>query len=383
MLRKLPMKGASIGLGDRIGLATEGHIKAVKDAKLFPVFAQQSIRELSFTGRSFKEVINDVMKAIKRTKYDSSFGFDGDHLKSESDIEEALEAGITILTLDCSDEINKTSGLEEALIREFSGRSFRINRVNIHYTEEETLKVAKTYAGVIEKTLKVWEKISHLQNRLSLELSIDETPFPTHPKAHFLIGKSLLSRGVRIDTLAPRFPGTFEKGVDFKGNIKEFEKALAIHHQIASFFGYRLSIHSGSDKFSIFPSIGRITKGNFHIKTSGTSYLQAIKLVGIKDKKLFNKIWETSIERLNEARRFYSLSADPQNILEHKDPLDLFENENARQILHVSYMFVLKPESEIREKFIGLLRRYESEYHNLVAEHIEKHLRALGLSAGR
>ncbi len=383
MLCKLPPQGTSIGLGDRIGLATAGHIKAIKSFNVFPVLAQQSTRELNFTGRSFKDVIDDVRKVVKKLHYEGDFGFDGDHLKTESEIEEALEAGITMLTLDCSDEINKTSELEEEIFKSFVGKTFHINGIIVRFTEEKTISIAKTYAGVIKKTLKIWEKISRFQDNLSLELSIDETDFPTTPEAHFLIGKTLSSKGVKLDTLAPKFPGSFEKGIDFKGNIKEFKKALSAHHQIASFFGYRLSIHSGSDKFSIFPYIGKLTGGNFHIKTSGTSYLQAIKLIALKDRKLFEEIWELILENLEEAKRFYKISANLEKIPKYENPLNLLEDENARQILHVSYMFVLKPETAIREKFLKFLKKHEEEYHDLVAEHIGKHLKALGLSARR
>ncbi len=103
----------------------------------------------------------------------------------------------------------------------------------------------------------------------------------------FLLSKYLYDEGITIDTLAPRFPGEFQKGIDYIGDIEEFKNSLTKHHKIASYFGYRLSIHSGSDKFSIYPYVHQITQGNYHLKTSGTSYLQSLKIIAQKDPNFF------------------------------------------------------------------------------------------------
>ncbi|MGL4368261.1 MAG: tagaturonate epimerase family protein, partial [Spirochaetota bacterium] len=99
---------ASIGLGDRLGRATPGHIRAVKGRDIFPVFAQQSIRELTLTGRTYEDVLDDVVYAVFREGYRGGFGADGDHLKTEADIAMSLSLGFTMITLDCSEKIDNT-----------------------------------------------------------------------------------------------------------------------------------------------------------------------------------------------------------------------------------------------------------------------------------
>ena len=122
--------------------------------------------------------------------------------------------------------------------------------------------------------------MSRLNRAYEIELSVDETPEPTTPAEHFIIAEQCLKSGMKLISLAPRFVGDFEKGVDFKGDIKALEKNLADHAAIAEQLGpYKLSLHSGSDKLSIYPLLARATAGQWHVKTAGTSYLEALRAV--------------------------------------------------------------------------------------------------------
>src|SRR5204862_836741 len=105
---------------------------------------------------------------------------------------------------------------------------------------------------------------------------------------------------------APRYIGDFEKGVDYKGELTEFEKSLTDHAAIAEMLGpYKLSLHSGSDKLSIYPAFARETKGRFHVKTAGTSYLEALRAVLRHDVDLFRKITDFARERYDADRATY------------------------------------------------------------------------------
>ncbi|RQD76018.1 MAG: tagaturonate epimerase, partial [Halanaerobium sp. MSAO_Bac5] len=107
--KTLGNKNPSIGLGDRLGLATPGHIDAVKESEVMPVFAQQSVRELNLTNRSFKDVIDDVSWAVFQEGYEDGFAADADHLKNKTEVEKALKIGYTMITLDCTDYIKNFS----------------------------------------------------------------------------------------------------------------------------------------------------------------------------------------------------------------------------------------------------------------------------------
>lgn len=380
MFTKLSKKGVSLGLGDRIGLATGGHIKVAKSYDFFPVFAQQSIRELNFTGRTFQDVRKDVLLALVEENYVGNSGFDGDHLKSDEEIQYALDSGIKMLTLDCSEYMNNSkSPLKEQLLEIFYNKSFYAGDMAIEYNDKEELeKIVATYSGVIERVVDVWKKFEKVNKKeVSFEISIDETDMPSDDKTHFLISKYLYDEGITIDTLAPKFPGEFQKGIDYIGDIEEFKKAIKKHDKIAKYFGYRLSIHSGSDKFSIYPYIGEITKGSYHLKTSGTSYLEAIKIIAQKDVAFFKEIWRICLEKREEMDKYYHLSCDPFSVPKDLKPIEYLNNHDARQTLHVSYMFVLNPKYDFRNRFFEILTKYENEYHMEVAKHIEKHVKEL------
>jgi uncharacterized protein YqkB len=385
MFTKLPKKGVSLGLGDRIGLATGGHGKVAKKYDFFPVFAQQSIRELNFTGRTFPDVRKDVLNALVDVNYVGNSGFDGDHLKSDKEIQYALDSGITMLTLDCSEYMNRESSLKERILDLFYNKSFFVDDMPVEYNNKEEIeKIVSTYSGVIERVISVWNNFSEVNKKeVSFEISIDETDIPSDEKTHFLISKYLYDEGITIDTLAPRFPGEFQKGIDYIGDVEEFKKSLKRHYKIAKYFGYRLSVHSGSDKFSIYPYIGEITQGNYHLKTSGTSYLEAIKLVAEKDQEFFKKIWKTCLEKREEMDKYYHLSCDPFSVPTDLKPSEYLNNPDARQTLHVSYMFVLNPKYDFRNKFYEILTNYQSEYQEHVSNHIEKHVKELKIEKSK
>jgi len=108
--KSLRNERTTIGCGDRLGLASRGHIAAARRFKVSPVLAQQSIRELALTGRTFRQVVDDAVFMVFESDYQSGYGADGDHLKKLTDIATALEAGMPMITLDLSDVMNPAAG---------------------------------------------------------------------------------------------------------------------------------------------------------------------------------------------------------------------------------------------------------------------------------
>ena len=186
MFSKLPKQGISLGLGDRVGLATPGHIKVAKQYNFFPVFAQQSIRELNFTGRTFQDVKKDVEIAAIKENYEDKSGFDGDHLKTDEEIQVAIDSGITMLTLDCSEYMDVESKIKEKVYKNFYRKTFQIKDLTLEYTEEELEKIISIYSGAIERIINVWNQFPKVKNKeISFEVSIDETNISTDEKTHF------------------------------------------------------------------------------------------------------------------------------------------------------------------------------------------------------
>jgi hypothetical protein len=200
---------------------------------------------------------------------------------------------------------------------------------------------------------------------------------------------------VKLISLAPRYVGDFEKGVDYKGDLSAFEKSLADHAAIASELGpYKLSLHSGSDKLTIYPSFARITKGRFHVKTAGTSYLEALRAVARHDEGLFRRIIDFSRTRYETDRATYHVSATLDSAPPPSDVKDARKLEQlyletwpevkpgagftapARQILHCTFGSVLT-NAELKQAVMQVLTGHRATYDALLAEHFGKHLQAL------
>jgi hypothetical protein len=222
-----------------------------------------------------------------------------------------------------------------------------------------------------------------------LEISIDETVSVTTPLQHFFVARELLDAGLSFATIAPRFCGEFQKGIDYKGDIAQFDHEIKVHAAIARHLGYKLSIHSGSDKFSVFPSIGRETRGAFHIKTAGTNWLEAMRVAAQADPFLYREIHAYALEAFDEARKYYHVTTDISKIpdittVKDEGLPELFENNDARQLIHITYGLILSLKKSddsftFRDRLYKLWRDHEKEYRSALVKHIGKHIELLGI----
>jgi len=197
---------------------------------------------------------------------------------------------------------------------------------------------------------------------------------------HVFVAGELKRLGVEWVGLAPRFVGRFEKGVDYIGDIEEFERSFAGHAAVARHFGpYKISIHSGSDKFSIYPIAARLAGDLVHLKTAGTSYLEALRAIADVDGALFREI-----ERYPEDRASYHVSAELSEVPRPDDVRDeelgaLLDQFHAREVLHVTFGSVLTAKVDGRPRFRGqlmaALEEHEEVHYETVRAHIERHVR--------
>ncbi len=397
-LRRIPADRPSFGFGDRLGLATPGHIRAVRGTVVFPILAQQSVRENARTGRNFAQVLASAIFGAFQEGYTEGFGADADHLKRIDDALEAARLGYTFFTCDPSDHVVTVEGLSSGEVEEhfsaleraeewraeYLGRSFSIPGAGaLEFTEEEIIRAAVKYGKAVEFAAEMYQALAEeLPNGFDYEVSVDETESPTSPLEHLFVARELDRLGVRLTSLAPRFIGAMEKGVDWRGDMDEFKRALRVHAAIAEQFGgYRLSLHSGSDKFSLYPVIAETTK-IWHVKTAGTSYLVALEVAARRNPDLFRRIAQLSLDRFAEDRATYHLSADPARI----PPLDtiadselpgLVSAHDSRQVLHVGFGSVLK--SPLGDELKRFLVEYEEDYSEALEAHLGRHLEGLGV----
>ena len=393
----------SVGVGDRLGIASPGHIKTFEQYDAYPVLAQQSIRELTLTGRTFAQVIDCASFAVFRENFTRPFGADGDHLKAFAEIEYALDAGCTMITLDCSEHIrNDVAGmsLEEleasyvkdaALEERYCEKTFEGEGYRVRFDRESFLRCCLVYGEAIEFSAQVYRRyFEGNENLAELEISIDETLTPTKPEEHFFVANELFLRGVKPASLAPRFCGEFQKGVDYRGNIEQFEKEFEVHQSIAQHFGYKLSVHSGSDKFSVFPIVSKYCGGRFHLKTAGTNWLEAVALLAQEDPQFYREIHEYALNTaFDQARKYYHVSTDLNKIpqlasLSDEELITLFSMDDARQLIHITYGLILSERTEdgsslFRDRLYKFWYENQERYEERLQAHIGRHLSTLGV----
>jgi hypothetical protein len=394
-------KDRTIGVGDRLGIAGPGHLRVFQDYDAFPILAQQSIRELNLTHRTYMDVLDAASFAVFREGYKKGFGADGDHLKKSEEIEMALSLGFTMITLDCSehmhneaesmamDEINARYRPDAALEAKYIGKSFDIGEgVVLTFSAEDLKRMVLVYSEVLDFATDIYKRyFAPGIYEADFEISIDETTTPTTPLQHFFIARELSDRGVRFATLAPRFCGEFQKGIDYIGDLKQFESELAIHCAIARHFGYKLSMHSGSDKFSVFSIFGKLTHGRFHVKTAGTNWLEAMKVVAMVDPSLYRQVHRFALSKFEEVTKYYHVTTDlgkiPDiNTLSDKDLVKLFSMDDARQLIHITYGPILSTRTEtgeylFKDRLYKLWSDNAELYANMLHKHIGHHLECL------
>ena len=411
---------SAFGTGDRMGgaaSATPGHIRAARNYDVAVFFAQQSVRENARTGRTFRQVLDDATWGVFQEGYKRQWGADADHLMDLASMGQAVDAGFTMFTVDPSRCINDAAlnmGLKElrgAFLTLFSTREeaerfmekyLSISRklthgnytLKIEYSEKEVMLIAVQYLRAIRFTRDAYAAIAHHKGTTSFdfEMSVDETGTPTTALAHYLIIRELRDAGVRLTSLAPRFDAGFEKGVDIRANngrkpspmdLKRFEDNIKDQALIARIMGpYKLGVHSGSDKFIAYPIISKYTEGMFHVKTAGTSYLEAVKVIAKANPSLYRQIHRHALETFELNRKTYHLTTNLANIPQAgelnraKVVEGLTENDDWRQVIHVAYGALLQ---KFGKRMIEVLSENLEDYYQTIADHIRVHLDSFGL----
>ena len=371
----------SFGFGDRTGLATPGHVASMKrcGSGIAAIYPQQSIREMTRTKRNPDGVMADAMNAAQACGWTDEIGADADHLKVPNDVDITAAAGFTFFTIDPSDDVDqKADDYDEATLRDkftsckdeagwydsYLGKNVKLGTgTEINLDEEACMRAAVKYGKAIKRALELGDYIKKVNegagNDYEIELSVDETDQPTTLAEHYIIADQCLKGGMKLVSLAPRFIGDFEKGIDFIGDLGALELSLKDHAAVSEALGpYKLSLHSGSDKVSMYGLLASATKGKFHVKTAGTSYLEALRVVARHDSTSFREIIDFSRERYETDKATYHVSAtladapltaDADDATLESEYLEMWKDvpvgkgftKPGRQILHCTFGSVL------------------------------------------
>ena len=406
----------SFGTGDRFGQQGKAQLDAVKKAKEkgvdIAVVWNKSHREHAIVGTSQEDVRKEADMAIRSSNWPGSYHVDADHI-SLSNVDSFIDHS-DFFTLDVADFIGKRGDENDlnAFTRKYSDYcgEFSIDGMSmvLEITTEKIRAIAEKYLVAVNEAAAIYKYIESKKGRDNFitEVSMDETAEPQTPEELLFILAALADRGIPVQTIAPKFTGRFNKGVDYQGDVAQFSREFnddicVIRYAVSTFNlpdNLKLSIHSGSDKFSIYPGIREvITQHNagIHVKTAGTTWLE--ELIGLAESdqsslKLVKEIYARAYFRFAELCVPYATVIDidrdllpspdefrkwsgPQvaRSIRH-DPECREYNLNIRQLLHVGY----KVAAELGSTYLQALQ----DNSEIVAEHVcanlfEKHIKPL------
>ena len=406
----------SIGVGDRFSHQGKAQLRAIMRAnetglEINPVW-NKSNREHTYVHSEPVDTRREADEAVKALGYNGQYFVDADHINL-STVDRFVEVS-DFFTLDVASFIGKPSAQEDidtfiASCEKYMGE-LQIPGMEkpLSITKELLEDIANKFLSATQQASEIYAYLVDKKGvgNFITEVSMDEVEKPQTPVEMLFILKMLADKGVPAQTIAPKFTGRFNKGVDYVGNLeqfaKEFEEDVLVIDFAVKEFGLpaelKLSVHSGSDKFSIYPImaevINRHDKG-LHLKTAGTTWLEEVIGLAKADGEglvLAKKIYANSLNRKDELCAPYADVIDIdgsklpaieevnswdsekfQNTLRHI-PGHPDYNANFRQLIHVAYAVA----SELGKEYTDLLEKYEDIVGGCVEENIyERHLKRL------
>ncbi|RRG10832.1 MAG: hypothetical protein DUD32_02480 [Lactobacillus sp.] len=401
----------TFGLGDRLGNASNAHLRLFKGRGIFPILGQQSIRELLLTDRTELDVVQSAAWAIFEEGWTEGWGADGDHVKEPYEVEYAVESGCTMITLDATKKIHneiadlsdeeldaKFNALDDDYVKYFTDtyldKTFDLgDGAEVHFTKKDMEQSVLIFFDAVLYGEYIYHRFIE-PNSLDFEISMDETIVPTTPANHYFFGNELNVRGITPETLAPKFYGEFQKAIDYIGDLDRFEREYKIHQAISKHFGYRVSIHSGSDKLSVYPIVHKLDDGTgWHVKTAGTNWLEAMRVIAKVDPELMKEMYSYAYNNLQDVKPFYVFTADKDNspkpeTITDDNVMSLLTDDNPRQIIHTMYGNLLTYQESFRyvfrDRFFDTLKKHQDQYDDYLNRHIAEHIDLLqGKSASR
>lgn len=408
----------SFGIGDRFGRQGKALLSAMEKAKqqgvdITPVW-NKSHREHTIIGTEPTDVRKEADDAVAALKWRGPYFVDADHINLAT--VDAFVESSDFFTLDVAEFIAKRADKDEvdSFVRRhnrFIG-SFEIEGTDepLQITQDQAVAAASKYLLAIKHASKVFRHIEAAKGAANfvVEVSMDETAQPQTPVELLFILAAIADEGIPAQTIAPRFTGRFNKGVDYVGNVTKFEKEFRQDVAVIKFavkeFGLpenlKLSVHSGSDKFSLYAPINRALKkfdAGLHIKTAGTTWLE--ELAGLAEAggdglAIAKKVYAKAFSRIDELCGPYATVIDidieqlpsPEQVDSwdgkafvaalHHDQSCKDYNLNFRQLLHVAY----KIAAEMGQHYYEALARYQDIIACNVTENIyERHIRPVFL----
>ncbi len=402
----------TLGCGDRFGRQGKAQLGAYMEAskqgiEVSPVW-NKSHREHTTVHTEPASVRAEADSAVAELGWSKPYYVDADHISLKN--VDGFVATADFFTLDVADAIG-TAAQPEAVDEFVEAMNDYAGEVELpgidgalHVSQTQIRAIAEKYLFAVQEAGRIYRHIeSEKSGGFEVEVSMDETDDPQTPVEMLFILAMISREGIPVDTIAPKFSGRFNKGVDYVGDLdqfeKEFEQDVAALKFAAEQFGLknslRLSVHSGSDKFSIYPSINRVLKKwntGLHVKTAGTTWLE--EMIGLAEAggdglAVAKKVYAGTLARYDELAAPYAtvIDIDPgqlpsaatveawgaeafANALRHEPDCAEY-NASFRQLIHVAY----KVAYELGDEYFSALDKHadiigRNVKNNLLKRHI-------------
>jgi tagaturonate epimerase len=412
----LTLSKYSFGVGDRFAHQAKAQLRACilaaeKGAEVVPVW-NKSHREHTIVGSPPNSVREAADAAVRELGWKKPYHVDADHIRLET--VDGFLASSDFYTIDVADSIGKPAAAEAVTAFVDRHRDL-IGRLEIpgieepfHTTRADVERVASKYLWAVEEAGAIYRHIAKAKGdgRFITEVSMDETDSPQTPLELLVILAALADEKIPLQTIAPKFTGRFNKGVDYVGDLRQFEKEFQHDLAVIAFgihkFGLpqnlKLSVHSGSDKFSIYAPIRRAlarSGAGLHIKTAGTTWLEEV--IGLAESggdglAIAKEIYAKALEKRDALCGPYAavIDIDPAKLpdphvvqrwtsqqyvaaLRHEPSCPDF-NPHLRQLIHVGY----KIAAQMGERYLQMLKECEPAIAKNVTENLyRRHLKPL------
>jgi hypothetical protein len=408
----------TFGIGDRFAHQAKAQLRACmlaaeNGASVIPVW-NKSHREHTTVGSAPASTRAAADAAVKALGWEQAYHVDADHIRLET-VDQFLPHS-DFFTLDVADRIGQPA--DPAAVRAFVDRHPElVGQISIpgidrpfETTRAEVERVAAKYLPAVAEAGKIYRHIAEAKAKgeggFITEVSMDETDAPQTPPELLIILAALADEAIPLRTIAPKFTGRFNKGVDYVGDLAQFEKEFNDDLAVVAFaierYGLpgdlKLSVHSGSDKFSIYGPIRRALArfdAGVHLKTAGTTWLEEV--IGLAEAggeglALAKEIYAEALEHVDELCAPYAAVIDiDRGKLPSRETVDRWTSEqfvsalrhvpgdpafnpHLRQLLHVGY----KVAAKLGRRYLDALEACEESVAKNVTENLyERHLKPL------
>ncbi|WPJ96508.1 tagaturonate epimerase family protein [Coraliomargarita algicola] len=403
----------TLGMGDRFAHQGKAQLQSVVNAKnagieIYPTW-NKSFREHSIVKSQPDDLRAEADAAVAALGWTADYYVDADHIGLKT--VDGFLAGSNFYTLDVADFVGETPEAADvdaflAANQKYTG-ALQIPGIELPFsvTEADLREVADKYLVAIKGAKAIYDYIVAAKGAENFitEVSVDETDLPQTPIDLFLILSMIAAEGIPVQTIAPKFTGRFNKGVDYVGDLVQFEKEFDEDLYVIAYaikeFGLpatlKLSVHSGSDKFSIYPIIKKLIHQHdvgLHVKTAGTTWLEEV--IGLAEAggealQIAKDVYAGAYGRFDELTAPYATVIDiDKSRLPTPEEVRVWDSEkyvntlrhvqsnpdynlHFRQLIHVGF----KVAAEMKDRYTDALKANEAIIARNVTENLfDRHI---------